>query len=71
VLALIAAGHRDRLELLVAVEGLHLTSLPDLDVAGGLDAIDEVGGHRRGRRPPHDEVDPTRVAGQVDHGLSG
>ena len=71
MLALIAAGDRDRLELIAAVEGLHLASLPDLDVAGGFDAIDEVAGHRRGQRSSHDEVDPTRVGGQVDHRLSG
>ena len=39
-LGLIAADDRDRLEFIAAVKGLDLTSLPDLNVACGSDAID-------------------------------
>ncbi len=70
-LALVVADDRNRLELISAVKGPHLAFLPDLDVGGGLDAIDEVAGHRRAQRTSHDEVDLTRIGGQVDHSLSG
>ena len=71
LLALVAADDRDRLELIAAVEGLHLASLPDLDIAGGFDPVDEVARHRRRQRSSHDEIDPPRVGGQIDHRLSG
>src|SRR5215204_4816326 len=70
MLALIAAGDRDRLELLAAVKGFHLASLPDLNIAGGFDAIDEVAGHRRPQRPSRHHVDAAGVRRQVDHRLS-
>src|SRR5215211_8087033 len=71
VLALIAADDRDRLEPIAAVEGCHLASLPDLNIAGGFDPVNEVARHRRGQRSSHDEIDPPRVGGQVDNRLSG
>ena len=49
MLALMPPEERDRLELVVAVQGLHSTTLTDLDVLGRLDAIDQIARHRRGQ----------------------
>ena len=63
--------HEKVKELMLEMQGLDLAALQDLDIAGGLDPIDEVTGHRRAQRASHHEVDPPRVGGQVDHRLSG
>lgn len=70
-LALISANERDSLELIATVKGLHLAALPDLDVLGRFDPIDEVTRHRRGQRASHHQVDAAGVGGEVDHRLSG
>ena len=70
-LALISAHERDSLELIATMKGLHLAALPDLDVVGGFDAIDEVTRHRRGQRASHHQVDAAGIGGEVDHRLSG
>jgi hypothetical protein len=70
-LGLVLGDDGDRLDLVAAVESRHLACLVDLDVAGGLDAVDEIARHRRAQGAPHDEVDATGVGGQVHHRLSG